>query len=366
MAAAGRVADPDTGVALEAARLLQGQATAAGGCGALFGGDGAVLAELRRLMEGADATVQARLSQLFVSTAGASAAACAAVVEAGGLAALFLALEASDDVLLRLAAVELAAELAGTEWGRQLVAARAVASLLPLLDPEGPDPLGRSLLLPSVLPLLATAAGVELAPTLLAACHHEICAGSDPALAAASLGAVATVAQAPGGRDALLARGELLGWIGAAAGTPSRMEPAAGHTLARLLRCPEPEPLFVACAAARGGAAALAAAICARAQLPVPDAQAAAFEALEALAEHPWGASLLLEAPGFPEWLLDRQALGVEPHAAREWKFSIVQRLVASSRADHPLLSALAQYAEQGPHYCRREDYGVSVANAAG
>eukprot|EP01027_Heterolobosea_sp_BB2_P016695 GEZU01023729.1.p1 GENE.GEZU01023729.1~~GEZU01023729.1.p1 ORF type:complete len:310 (-),score=109.72 GEZU01023729.1:65-994(-) len=79
----------------------------------------------------------------------------------------------------------------------------------------------------------------------------------------------------------------------------------------------------------------------------------AVFHAMKGLAHHEWGIKELVEYPGFVDWITDRETETTKE--GKEWKFVIVQRILASRNAIRILNSQhyvkLSTFVKFGPFY---------------
>ncbi|KAH8550626.1 26S proteasome non-ATPase regulatory subunit 5 [Umbelopsis sp. PMI_123] len=93
------------------------------------------------------------------------------------------------------------------------------------------------------------------------------------------------------------------------------------------------------------------------AQQPLEEMRIAVFAVLESIATHQWGQRELTQSRKFLDYILNRTT--ETTHAGKTWKFSIVKALTMTPKAEaniEPMaLRRLAEYVKQGPFYIHRE-----------
>ncbi|KAM3586076.1 hypothetical protein VKS41_002606 [Umbelopsis sp. WA50703] len=90
---------------------------------------------------------------------------------------------------------------------------------------------------------------------------------------------------------------------------------------------------------------------------PMEEMKIAAFAVLESVSTHEWGQKKLTQHKKFLDYILNRTTEST--HAGKTWKFSIVRALTitqnASSNIDPMALRRLTEYVKQGPFFIHRE-----------
>ncbi|RUS22893.1 hypothetical protein BC937DRAFT_95323, partial [Endogone sp. FLAS-F59071] len=93
------------------------------------------------------------------------------------------------------------------------------------------------------------------------------------------------------------------------------------------------------------------------ARSPVEDLRVAVFSVFQAIAERSWGRKELSGSKNFIDYILNRTT--ETTHGGKTWKFSIIQTLVTADDAeqtiDRPTLDRLTRYVQQGPFFVYTE-----------
>lgn len=396
------------GIATLAEQIIIAVACLAGGDGLSLVLDPAIITELSGVCS-STTTLQMRVTSIITSIATSSAAAMQAVVAAGALTPLFDVIK-SDDVLLKLTAMEQVGTIATLIGGfRALVDADVVTTLASFLQPDESDPFA-AMLLPGVLEFfgrLGATPGFDYAvldckPQLVAAIGQALRSG-DPTLQAAAAGATTALAQSGTGIPLLLtpdATSEgrsvmhLLGAAALSSGAGGQVKGAALDALASCFSRPrgsrngssgaaaaaaaaasegegefsaERLPMYAAVTevvAGGGAGGTVPVVLMGCADQPFDDVKQPAFRVLQGVATHAWGCTSLLKTPAFLEWMLDRGSGNTDAKftLAENVAFCIrdegTPELVAASSAAKP---TLLSFLGEGRYFKERQEPEVMI-----
>ncbi|KAG8447543.1 hypothetical protein GDO86_014880 [Hymenochirus boettgeri] len=351
-------------VSKEAIKSLSKIAQTTSGLNVLFGSN--LLTELKNVMAISD-VVRYRVYELLVAISSISAESLGYCVNSGLISQLLEELT-GDDILVRVTCTEMVTSLAGTVHGRQYLAQQGIIDKISnMILGADSDPFS-GFYLPGLVKFFGNLAVMDSPQQI---CERypifiekvfDMAEGHDPTMVGVAVDTLGILGANMEGKEVLQKTGgkfqSVLRRVGNhAKNSPTELRVRCLDSISSLLYIPEDYHTEDLLAMTHSWIHSLSAQpidmFRSIASQPFPELHCGALKVFTAIANQPWAQKLMIESPGFIEYIIDRT---VDPDKdSKDAKFELVKALVDSKTIAETIGNQhylrLRCYLREGPYY---------------